>query len=144
MYQKVMLVGNLGGDPELRYTPKGDAVTSFSLATNRKWKNSDGTPGEETCWFQVSVWGRQAEACNQYLAKGRQVFVEGRLIPDSETGGPRIWTDASGNPRASFSIRAIAVQFLGGGSNKPPDEVRFGDDFERQGQDTVDEDEIPF
>ena len=76
MYQKVIIVGNLGGDPELRYTPQGDPVTSFSVATNRRWTGRDGQPGEETCWFRVSVWGKQAESCNQYLSKGRQVLVE--------------------------------------------------------------------
>lgn len=113
MYQKVIVLGNLGQDPVLRYTPQGDAVTSFSLATNRRWTNAEGQPGEETVWFRVSVWGNQAESCNQYLLKGRQVLVEGRLTPDRETGGPRIWTGEDGQPRASYELRAIRVQFLG-------------------------------
>jgi single-strand DNA-binding protein len=116
MYQKVIVLGNLGNDPELRYTPQGDAVASFSLAANRRWTNSDGQPGEETTWFRVSVWGKQAESCNQYLTKGRQVLVEGRLTPDRATGGPRIWTGDDGQPRVSFELRALMVQFLGGGS----------------------------
>jgi single-strand DNA-binding protein len=116
MYQKVIVLGNLGNDPELRYTAQGDAVASFSLAANRRWTNSDGQPGEETTWFRVSVWGKQAESVNQYLAKGRQVLVEGRLTPDRATGGPRIWTGDDGQPRASFELRALMVQFLGGGS----------------------------
>lgn len=115
MYQKIILVGNLGGDPELRYTASGDAVTNFSLATNRRWTTSDGEKAEETTWFRVSIWGKSAEACNQYLAKGRQVFVEGTLQPDPDSGGPRIWEDSGGNPRAGFDVRAITVQFLGGG-----------------------------
>jgi single-strand DNA-binding protein len=114
MFQKLVLVGNLGGDPEMRYTPSGQAVTNFSMATNRKWTNANGELQEETVWFRVSVWGKQAEACKQYLSKGRQVLVEGRLRPDPETGGPRIWTDQNGAPRASYEVTAHEVKFLGG------------------------------
>ncbi|MBC8262570.1 MAG: single-stranded DNA-binding protein, partial [Anaerolineales bacterium] len=89
-------------------------VTNLSVATNRKWTNADGTPGEETIWFKVSVWGKQAESCNQYLSKGRQVMVEGRLRPDPATGGPRIWTGQDGVVRASFEVTAFTVKFLGG------------------------------
>ena len=118
MYQKTVLVGNLGKDPELRYTAQGgDAVCSFPVAVNRKWTGQDGNTQEETTWFRVSVWGSQAESCNQYLSKGRQVLVEGRLIPDKETGGPRIWSGNDGLARASFELRAVSVQFLGGGSS---------------------------
>jgi single-strand DNA-binding protein len=113
MYQKVIIVGNLGRDPEMRYTPQGKPFTSFSVATNRRWTNADGTPGEETIWFRVSTWGRTAEVCNEYLSKGQQVFVEGRLRPDPETGGPRIWTGNDGIARASFEITAFTVKFLG-------------------------------
>jgi single-strand DNA-binding protein len=114
MYQKVIIVGNLGRDPEMRYTPSGQPVTNFSVATNRRWTNTDGTPGEETVWFRVTAWGKLGETCNQYLSKGRQVFVEGRLSPDPETGGPRIWTGQDGVARASFEITAFTVRFLGG------------------------------
>jgi single-strand DNA-binding protein len=114
MYQKIIIVGNLGRDPEMRYTPQGKPVTSFSVATNRRWTNADGTPGEETVWFRVSTWGRTAETCNQYLSKGRQVLIEGQLRPDPETGGPRIWTGNDGIARASFEITAFTVKFLGG------------------------------
>jgi len=114
MYQKVIIVGNLGGDPEMRYTPNGRPVTNFSVATNRRWTNEDGSQGEETAWFRVSAWGRLGEVCNQYLSKGRQVFVEGILRPDPGTGGPRIWTGNDGQARASFEIVAQSVKFLGG------------------------------
>ena len=113
MYQKITIIGNLGKDPEMRYTANGTPVTSFSVATNRRWKNDDGSKGEETVWFRVSAWRGLAEICNQYLSKGRQVFVEGRMRPDPETGGPRIWTGNDGQPRASFEITAQTVQFLG-------------------------------
>ena len=115
MYQKVTIIGNLGGDPEMRYMPDGTAVTSFNVATNRKWTNKDGSKGEETVWFRVSAWRRLAETTNQYLSKGRQVFVEGRLTADKETGGPRVWTGNDGQPRASFELMALEVKFLSGG-----------------------------
>ncbi len=114
MYQKIIIVGNLGRDPEMRYTPSGQPVTNLSVATNRKWTNQEGQQQEETIWFRVSVWGKQAETCNQYLSKGRQVLVEGRLRPDPATGGPRIWTRQDGTPGASFEITAFTVRFLGG------------------------------
>lgn len=113
MYQKLVIVGNLGRDPEMRYTPAGKAVTAFSVAVNRKWTNDDGTPGNEVTWFQVSAWGRLAEVCNQYLEKGRQVLVEGRLRPD-ETGAPRVWMGNDGRARASFEVVAEVVKFLCG------------------------------
>lgn len=113
-YQKVIIVGNLGRDPEMRYTPDGTPVTSFSVATNRRWNNSDGSQGEETVWFRVSVWRRQAEIAAQYLTKGRQVMIEGRLTPDRATGGPRIWTGQDGMPRASFELTADRIIFLSG------------------------------
>lgn len=118
MYQKITIVGNLGIQPELKYTPTGDPVTSFSVATNRKWTGKDGQPAEETTWFRVSVWGKQAETCNQYLSKGSQVLVEGTLTPDKETGGPRIWTTNDGQARAGYDLRAINVRFLGGGGQQ--------------------------
>jgi single-strand DNA-binding protein len=135
MYQKVVIVGNLGRDPEMRYTPQGTPVTNFSVATNRRWTNADGTPGEETVWFRVTAWRRLAETCNQYLTKGRQVLVEGRLRPDPETGGPRIWTGQDGVARASFEITALNVRFLG----RPGEGVAVGLEEE-----AIEEEEIPF
>ncbi len=115
MYQRILLVGNLGNDPEMRYMPDGRPVTGFSLATNRRWSDRQtGEQREETVWWRVSVFGAQAEACNQYLSKGRQVLVEGHLRPDPNTGGPRIWTRQDGTPGASFEIAALTVRFLGG------------------------------
>ena len=76
---KIMVIGNLGSDPEMRYTPNGQAVTNFNVATNYRYNTADGEQREETEWFRVSVFGRQAESCNQYLAKGRKVYVDGRL-----------------------------------------------------------------
>lgn len=141
MYQKIIVVGNLGGDPEMRYMPDGTAVTNFSLATNRRWTGQDGQTQEETTWFRVSVWRRQAEIANQYLSKGRRVLVEGRLRPDPQTGGPRTYTRQDGTVGASFELTADFVRFLGGRD----DEVGFSDgDGEYEGTPAQEEDDIPF
>ena len=108
MYHKVIVVGNLGRDPEMRYMPDGTAITSFSMATSRRWNDkSTGQPVEETMWFRVSVFGRQAEAVNQYLSKGRPVLVEGHLRADPQTGGPRLWTAQDGTVRALSLIHIL-------------------------------------
>ncbi len=112
MYHTIIIVGNLGRDPEMRYTPSGQAVTSFSVATNRKYTSSHGESVNETIWFRVSAWGKQAEICNQYLKKGSKVLVEGRLTPDKNTGGPRIWNKQDGTAAASFEVTAQTVRFL--------------------------------
>jgi len=114
MYHKIVIVGNLGRDPEMRYTPDGTPVTNFSIATNRRWSNQDGSQGEETVWFRITAWRRMAEVCNQYLSKGRQVLVEGRLRPDSETGGPRVYQRNDGSWGAQYEVTAQTVKFLGG------------------------------
>lgn len=118
MYQKLIIIGNLGQDPEMRYTPDGTPVTNFSVATNRRWTGGDGQQREETAWFRVTAWRRMAEVCNQYLSKGRQVYVEGELKPD-ENGGPRIWTGNDGAPRAQYEVTARTVKFLGGRGDAP-------------------------
>jgi single-strand DNA-binding protein len=141
MYQKVVIVGNLGTDPEMRYTPSGQAVTNFSVATNRRWSDSQGNQQEETVWFRVSVWGRMAEVCNQYLGKGRQVLVEGTMRPDPETGGPRIWTDQNGQPRASFELTGREVKFLSTRGDGGGDAGGDSGPGEAPG---ITEDEIPF
>lgn len=141
-YQKLMLVGNLGGDPEMRYTPSGQAVTNFSLAVNNNWTDeTTGEVHETTAWYRISVWGKQAETCNRYLSKGRQVLVEGRLTFDKETGGPRLWTDQNGKTRASFEVNAFDVRFLGsanGSNNNGNGRVQA------EAVEELVEDEIPF
>ncbi len=112
MFQTIILAGNLGRDPEMRYTPSGQPVTSFSVATNRQYTNNSGETVKETIWFRVSVWGKMAETCNQYLKKGSKVLVEGRLTPDKNTGGPRIWQKQDGSSGASFEVTAGTVRFL--------------------------------
>ncbi len=112
MYHTLILVGNVGRDPEMRYTPSGQPVTSFSVATNRQYTANSGETVKETIWFRVTTWGKQAEVCNQYVKKGSKVLVEGRLTPDANTGGPRVWTAQDGSSRASFEVTASTVRFL--------------------------------
>ncbi len=142
MFQEVIIVGNLGTDPEMRMMPDGTAVTNFSVATNRKWKDqASGEQVEEVCWFRVSVWGAQAEACKEYLEKGRPVLVTGRMQPDPATGGPKIWTrQVDGTAGASYDLRAFNVRFLG--SREDAAETREYYDQKRDA--AIEEDEIPF
>jgi single-strand DNA-binding protein len=124
-YHTIIIVGNLGREPEMRYTPSGQPVTSFSIASNRSYMNTGGEKVDETIWFRVTTWGKQAETCNQYLRKGSKVLVEGRLVPD-KNGGPRIWTKQDGTSGASFEVTASTVRFLStrgeGGSGEPMEE----------------------
>jgi single-strand DNA-binding protein len=141
MYQKVLIIGNLGNDPEMRYMPDGTAVTNFSVATNRRWTNrSTGEPQDETTWFRVSAWRQQAEFASQYLSKGRSVLVEGRLRVDPQTGGPRLWTAQDGTVRASYELTADRIQFVGS-----RDAGTMADPGESTGGPAAhEEDEIPF
>ena len=142
MYQRLVLVGHLSRDPEMRYTPNGTAVTSLSVATNRKYTTADGQQKEETVWFRISVWGKQAEPCNQYLTKGSKVLVEGSLTPD-ESGGPRIWMDKEGKPRASFEVRANTVRFLDSKRDSPQRAAGGTPEAVMEDQPTTSE-ELPF
>ncbi len=110
---KIMVIGNLGTDPEMRYTPNGNPVTSFRLATNRTYTPSDGERREETEWFTVEAWNQLAELCNQYLQKGRRVFAEGRLKSDT-------WTGTDEQPRFRNKIIANQVLFLDRGEPTEP------------------------
>lgn len=112
MYHTIIIVGNVGRDPEMRYTPSGQAVTSFSVATNREYTTGNGEKVKETIWFRITTWGKQAEVCNQYVKKGMKVLVDGRLTPDKATGGPRVWQKNDGSPAASFEVTAGTVRFL--------------------------------
>jgi single-strand DNA-binding protein len=105
-FNKVLLVGNLTKDPELRYTPQGAAVANLRLAVNRKYRNKNQELKEETCFVTAVVWNKQAETCNQYLHKGSSILVEGRLQS-------RSWEDSTGGKRSVIEVRAERVQFLG-------------------------------
>ncbi len=103
---KVILIGNLGSDPEVKYTPSGSAVANFTLATNERWKDASGQDQEKTEWHRIVVWGKQAENCGQYLSKGRPAYIEGRLQT-------REWNDKEGTKRYTTEVVAQTVQFLG-------------------------------
>lgn len=103
---KVILIGNLGRDPELRYTGNGTAVANFSVATTENWTNKDGEKQSRTEWHRVEAWGRLGEICGEYLAKGRQVYIEGSLQTDE-------WEDQEGNKRQTTKIKAWKMQMLG-------------------------------
>lgn len=133
-YDKTIVTGRLTRNPELRYTPQGDAVCNFSLAVNRF--------NDITIWYRVTAWGKVAENCNNYLEKGRTVLVEGQLTPDKETGNPKIWTDSNGNPRAGYDLRAITIQFLGGGSQR--DNGQQSGQAQKPEPEMIDENEVPF
>ncbi len=141
MYHTLIIVGNVGKDPEMRYTPSGQAVTSFSVATNRQYTASNGEQVKETIWFRVSAWGKQAEVCNQYLRKGAKVLIEGRLTPDKNTGGPRIWSKQDGTAGASFEVTASTVRFLSSRGEGEGGPVAGGD---RGMAEMPPEDDIPF
>jgi len=108
---KVILVGYLGADPDMRYTPSGQGVCELRLATSESWNDKNGQRQERTEWHRIVVWGKRAEVCSKYLAKGRQVFVEGRIQT-------RNYDDKDGNKRYITEIIANDVQFLGGGSKE--------------------------
>jgi single-strand DNA-binding protein len=137
-FQTIIIVGRLGKDPEMRYTPNGQAVTSFSVATDRRWTDSAGVKQKETAWFRVSVWGKMAESTNTYLKKGSQVVVEGRLNVDPKSGGPRIFNRQDGTAGSSFEVTAQNVRFL---SSKAE---TAGETTEAAGEAEGSEDEIPF
>jgi single-strand DNA-binding protein len=134
MYQKTIVVGHLGRDPEMRYTQSGVPVTSFSIATTRKWSSASGEQQEKTTWFRVTCWRKLAELTAQYLKKGRLVLVEGDIEASA-------FTDREGNARASLELTATNIKFLGGrgeGGEGGGGGTGGGEDF------PVHEDEIPF
>jgi single-strand DNA-binding protein len=145
---KVILIGNLGADPELRYTNTGTAVGNFRIATNEQWTDKNGERQERTEWHQIVVWGKQAENCGKYLRKGRSVYVEGRLQT-------RQWEDQSGNKRYTTEVVAQTIQFLGGrggegGGDEPAYESRGGATFAEEVPDVPvstgsnSDDDLPF
>jgi len=121
-YHKIILVGNLGRDPEMRYTPGGQPVVSFSLATSEKWTGHDGQVEERTIWWRVTVWGKAAENANQILKKGSKALVEGRMAPDPKTGNPRVFTRQDGSSGAAYEVTALKwVNLTARGAGQPTD-----------------------
>ena len=137
MVNKVILVGNLGKDPEVRFTPNGKALAKFPVATSEKWTDQQGQKQERTEWHNVVVWGKQAESCGQYLAKGRQVFVEGSIRS-------RQYDDKDGNKRYITEIVARDVRFLGGGGGRPAQDSGVSVPPGEEPGPAVEEDDIPF
>jgi single-strand DNA-binding protein len=133
-FNKITIVGYLGRDPELRYTPQGTAVCNFSVATTEKRKNARGEQEEHTIWFRVAAWGRQAELAAEYLAKGRQVYVEGRLRLEQ-------YTDRDGNQRTSAEVNASDIQFLGQRADTQERDVERTEDNGRADEEMEEEEE---
>lgn len=110
-FNKIIVIGNLGRDPELRYTPQGNAVCDFSIATNEKRRDKSGEMQDITTWFRVTTWNKQAENVSKYLSKGKSVYVEGRLRIEE-------WTDRDGKTRFNLEVNATEIQFLSGGGGE--------------------------
>jgi single-strand DNA-binding protein len=139
-FQQTMIVGNLGRDPEMRYTAQGVPVTNFSVAVNRTWTDNNGAKHEKVTWYRVSAWRRLAETCNEYLKKGRAVLVIGEMQE------PRPYQGRDGEWRASLDLQARTVQFLGGGSGGQ-DSAQAGpgrSDQEAYEPPDIDDEELPF
>lgn len=117
-FNKIIIVGNLGRDPELKYTPQGTAVCTFSVATSEKQRDKYGDSQEVTTWFRVTVWGKQAEAASKYLAKGKPVYVEGRLRLEE-------YTDRDGKNRSSLEVTATDIQFIAARESREDSEIGF-------------------
>lgn len=138
MYSKTIVVGHLGRDPEMRFTSGGQSVTSFSVATSRRWTDQSGQTQEKTTWFRVTAWGKLGELCNQYLAKGRIVLVEGDIEASA-------WKSQEGEARASLELTARNVRFIGGRDMVVGGGSGGGMPGEAdQGSANIDEEEIPF
>jgi len=134
---KVMIIGHLGRDPEMRYTPSGRPVTTFTVATSRSWNTVDGERHQETEWFNVVAWGNLAEICKQYLTKGQQVYIEGRLQT-------RRWDDKEGNKHSSIEVVANEMMMLGDRRDAGSAEKHATEAAEEAELPSTDEDEFPF
>jgi single-strand DNA-binding protein len=137
-FNKVILVGNLGRDPELRYTPQGTPVCAFTLATNERRRDKAGEFQDTTTWFRVTLWGRQAETASQYLTKGRPVYIEGRLRVDE-------WTDRDGRSRYTLEVHATDMHFIGGGrDDNPANREETSPPTSHKPEPELGDDDIPF
>jgi single-strand DNA-binding protein len=143
MFHTIIIVGNVGREPEMRYTPTGQAVTTFSVASSRNYNNSQGQRVKETIWFRVTTWGKLAETCSQYVQKGSKVFIEGRLQPDSN-GGPRIWERQDGTKSASYEVVASTVRFLSSRGETGATAGTASEEQSDSGEPPAGGDDIPF
>lgn len=140
MYHKVIVAGHLGRDPEMRYMQSGDAVTNFTVATNRRRKNQDGEFYDETIWVRCTAWGKTAEIINEHFHKGKPILVEGHLNADSQTGGPKVFQRNDGTAGAAFEINVREWAFIGKGE----EDSYGGGSGVAGGAGAQEEDEIPF
>jgi single-strand DNA-binding protein len=139
-FNKIILVGNLGRDPELRYTTQGTPVCTFSMATNERRKDKTGEMQDQTTWFRITLFGRQAETASQYLQKGRQVYIEGRLRVDE-------WTDRDGKSRYTLEVVASDMHFIGSKGDEQPYAERAATATASAGpmeQPDLSDDDVPF
>jgi len=118
-FHQISIIGNLGKDPEKRYTPSGKTVTNFPVATNRTYTNTEGEKVKETIWFRISAWGQLGENCTKYLKMGSKVHILGRLNPDKRTGGPRVFERTDGSNGSNYEIVSSQVTFLSPQDDKP-------------------------
>jgi single-strand DNA-binding protein len=139
MWHEINLVGRVGRDAEMRYTPNGNAVTTFSVAVNREYTKGDGEKVKETLWIRTTVWGKMAEVCNMYVKKGMLVLVSGTLSADKSTGAPKIWSKTDGTPATSFEVNASTVKFL----SRVASEALVGSQGENDDSEIA-EDDFPF
>ncbi|MBD3368526.1 MAG: single-stranded DNA-binding protein [Candidatus Eisenbacteria bacterium] len=133
---KVILIGNLGGDPEVRQTGSGTTVTTFNIATNETWSDRDGNRQEHTEWHRIVAWGKLGEICGQYLSKGRQVYIEGRLRT-------RTWEDKQGQQRKTTEIKADEMQMLGSRDGGGGGQQERTPEFATESV-SMDDDDLPF
>ena len=140
MSEILIITGNTGRDPEMRYTPSGQPVCNFSVASTRSWKNGAGEKVKETTWFKVATWGKLAEVCSQYVKKGMKVQVQGRLVADPVSGGPKLYSRQDGTQGASFEVTASSVEFLSGGNGSGESSAETPEGGEAPASDN----EIPF
>jgi len=134
MLQRIEIIGRLGAKPSMKYTPSGQAITSFSVATDNTYTNAAGEKVKETTWFRVQAWGKLGENCNQYLDKGSLVYVSGRMVADKATGSPKMYTKKDGTTSCSFEINASEIKFLSPKSEAQADHAEL----------PAEEDLIPF
>lgn len=135
---KVMLIGHLGRDPELRYTSSGTPVCDFSVAVSRRWNTRDGQQQDETEWFRITAWNRLAETCANYLTKGQQVYIEGRIKLDR-------WTGQDGQERANLAVTAFEMQMLGSRRDQGMSSESMDDGgAPAEAEETIDPDDLPF
>jgi single-strand DNA-binding protein len=132
---KVMIIGHLGKDPEMRYTPSGRPVTTYTVAVSRSWNSADGERHAETEWFNIVAWGNLAEICKQYLTKGQQVYIEGRLQT-------RHWDDKEGQKRSSVEVVANEMMMLG--ERRDTNQATEEQTVPSEGEAVAGEDEFPF